>query len=114
LVFKKKVWQESLILLFLLSWIFAMLLPGVLTYEGIPHSLRTIGVIPSVFIFSSLGFFFLKDKVINLIKKEKISWLLAIALIFFSASFTFAQYSRYFVIWGTKNRKLKMLSLNPM
>ncbi len=42
LVFKKKVWQESLILLFLLSWIFAMLLPGVLTYEGIPHSLRTI------------------------------------------------------------------------
>lgn len=101
LVFKKKVWQESLILLFLLSWIFAMLLPGVLTYEGIPHSLRTIGVIPSVFIFSSLGFFFLKDKVINLIKKGKISyWLLAIALIFFSASFTFAQYSRYFVIWG--------------
>jgi hypothetical protein len=58
-------------------------------------------VIPSVFIFSSLGFFFLKDKVINLIKKGKISyWLLAIALIFFSASFTFAQYSRYFVIWG--------------
>ena len=39
----------------LLSWFFIMLLPGILTYEGIPHALRTIGVIPVVYIFVGLG-----------------------------------------------------------
>jgi len=39
----------------LLSWFFVMLLPGILTYEGIPHSLRVIGVIPVVYIFVALG-----------------------------------------------------------
>lgn len=36
------------------SIFWVMLLPGVLTIEGIPHSLRIIGVIPSVFLFSVL------------------------------------------------------------
>jgi len=36
------------------SIFWVMLIPGVMTIEGIPHSLRIIGVIPSVFIFSVL------------------------------------------------------------
>jgi len=39
----------------LFAWFFAMLLPGVLTYEGIPHALRIVGVIPIVYIFVALG-----------------------------------------------------------
>jgi 4-amino-4-deoxy-L-arabinose transferase-like glycosyltransferase len=38
---------------FLAGWFFGMLLPVVATAEGIPHGLRGIGVIPSVFIISA-------------------------------------------------------------
>lgn len=39
----------------LLSWWFIMLLPGILTFEGIPHALRCIGAIPPTFILAGLG-----------------------------------------------------------
>ncbi len=40
---------------FLLAWFFIMLFPGILTFEGIPHALRVIGVIPVVYIFTGMG-----------------------------------------------------------
>jgi 4-amino-4-deoxy-L-arabinose transferase-like glycosyltransferase len=39
----------------LLSWLFFMSLPATLTTEGIPHALRSIGMIPAVMIFAGFG-----------------------------------------------------------
>ena len=46
---KEKYWPFFL----LAVWFWGMLLPVVATAEGIPHGLRTIGVIPAVFIISA-------------------------------------------------------------
>jgi hypothetical protein len=39
----------------LLGWFVIMLLPETLTYEGIPHSMRAIGVVVPVFVFAGIG-----------------------------------------------------------
>jgi 4-amino-4-deoxy-L-arabinose transferase-like glycosyltransferase len=96
--FKKYRSKESI---FLIAWIIIMILPGALTCEGIPHALRVIGVIPSIFIFSSLGFFFLKEKI-----KLKENIVIKISLIFFLVSFVFVSTSRYFLVWG-KNQEVQ-------
>ena len=88
---------------FLLSWFFIMLLPGILTSERIPHSLRCIGAIPPTFIFAAIGCEFLirkiKEKV--KIKRDFLSYKLIISvLVLLVISFIFAQYSRYFILWG--------------
>lgn len=41
----------------LAGWFFGMLLPVITTAEGIPHGLRSIGMIPAVFIISALGMY---------------------------------------------------------
>jgi uncharacterized membrane protein YhaH (DUF805 family) len=40
---------------FCLLWFFVMLLPAILTYPELPHSLRTIGALPAAYIFPALG-----------------------------------------------------------
>lgn len=45
--------------LFLIIWFLVMMLPATLTKEGLPHALRSIGLIPVVFIFTGLGSGFL-------------------------------------------------------
>ncbi|MFL6299498.1 MAG: ArnT family glycosyltransferase [Terriglobales bacterium] len=39
----------------LLGWFAIMLLPETLTYEGIPHSMRAIGVVVPVYLFAGIG-----------------------------------------------------------
>lgn len=46
----------------LLSWFIFMLAPAIMSSEGLPHALRTIGVIPVVYIFAAIGFVWLIDK----------------------------------------------------
>lgn len=41
----------------LAGWFYGMLLPVITTAEGIPHGLRSIGTIPSVFIISAYGMY---------------------------------------------------------
>ncbi|MCA9364615.1 MAG: hypothetical protein KC736_01850, partial [Candidatus Moranbacteria bacterium] len=41
----------------LLAWFFSMLVPEFLTVEGLPHSLRSIGTLPVVYLFALLGLF---------------------------------------------------------
>jgi len=53
--FFRKQKRKYLIYKSLLVWWFVMLLPGILTFEGIPHALRCIGAIPPTFIFAGLG-----------------------------------------------------------
>lgn len=51
--------------LFLLFWIALMLLPVVISSEGLPHALRAIIVIPPVMILSAFGL----DKILQFVKK---------------------------------------------
>jgi len=88
---------------FLILWFIIALLPGMLTYEGVPHALRTIGVIPVVFIFAGLSCweiykFFEKNT------KRKI--LLLIASFFFLFAISFSEFNKYFFDWG-KNKEVE-------
>jgi 4-amino-4-deoxy-L-arabinose transferase-like glycosyltransferase len=47
--------NDLVLSILLLSWLFAMLLPGLLTYEGLPHSLRTIGALPAAILIAAFG-----------------------------------------------------------
>ena len=95
----------------LLTWFFFMLFPATLTREGIPHALRSIGLIVPVFIFAGWGAEFLWTNVrdyldraaqeqkwqsyrpqINRIKKES-AVLFALLLLFMA----FNAYQAYFV-----------------
>ncbi len=85
-----------------------MLIPGVLTIESIPHTLRIIGVIPSVFLFIALPFEYMaklfkkiknSDNIKFKIKRWiilKISLTCIILLVIFSG---FLQIFLYFSVW---------------
>ena len=97
---------DSGILLFLFVWFFALLLPSVLTVEGIPHALRTIGVIPAVFLFAGLGAYLTYQWGKNRWQEKKmrasifngISFLLLIAM-------ALSSFAMYFMVWA-KNPEL--------
>ncbi len=99
---------------FLAQGIFwVMLIPGVLTTESIPHTLRIIGVIPSTFLFIALPFeymvrLFKKIKNSNNIRLKikrwiilKISLTCIILLVIFSG---FLQVLLYFSVWPNHPR----------
>ncbi|KKU85634.1 MAG: hypothetical protein UY15_C0026G0006 [Parcubacteria group bacterium GW2011_GWA2_47_9] len=88
---------DSLPYLFLLSWFFIFLLPGALTYEGLPHSLRTIGVIPVPYIFAAIGGWTMWQWLLAKNVRKK---LLLFSAFFFLAMLAFAEYNKYFILWG--------------
>jgi hypothetical protein len=83
----------------LLSWFFIMLLPGILTREGLPHSLRVAGTIPPAFIFSGLGAFWVYQ---ILEKKLKNKLTLNALVIFFLAFVLISEFNKYFLVWANK------------
>lgn len=77
--------------LFILFWLIIMLLPVIVSNEGIPHALRSIVVIPVVMIFAALG----------------LNWLMAmmnqkliIALFAFLIAIAINAYTQYFINWA--------------
>jgi len=89
--------KKSLSYLLLVLWFFIMLLPAVLTAEGIPHALRAIGVIPVVYIFAGLGGWYSYQWISQ--KNKKV--ILSIGCIFF-VIVGFVQFSRYFIQWANR------------
>jgi len=88
--------------IFLLSWTLIFLFPGFLSAEGNPHSLRVIGVIPPIYIFSALGVFWLFRKIRKFYHssyKQKVFYFLT-ALFFLVLAY--AQFNRYFFDWSNK------------
>jgi hypothetical protein len=83
----------------LLSWFFVMLLPGILTREGLPHSLRVAGTIPPVFIFSGFGAFWVYQ---FLEKKLKNKLILNALVIFFLFFVLISEFNKYFLVWAKK------------
>jgi 4-amino-4-deoxy-L-arabinose transferase-like glycosyltransferase len=55
------------------SMFWAMLIPGILSIEGIPHSLRIIGMIPAVFLMAVLPFEYILNFYIHLRKNPAVS-----------------------------------------
>ncbi len=97
--FKSKDEQELGAYVLLLSWLFIMLLPGILTYEGVPHALRTIGSVIPAYLLAGLGawktYLFLSKKVKNRALFVLTCWL-------FIAAVAFIQFDKYFFDWGQK------------
>jgi len=100
-----------------LSWLFIFLLPGILTYEGIPHSLRVIGVIPPAFIFAGLGAWKIYEFLNKNIKPPegpptKIWWgaygaskkLLIFSCLFFLLAMATSEFNKYFVLWANNDK----------
>jgi 4-amino-4-deoxy-L-arabinose transferase-like glycosyltransferase len=83
----------------LVIWFFIMLLPGILTREGIPHSLRVVGVIPVVFIFAGLGGMKVYQFFEKNVKNKKL--LLFASFIFLFAAFLF-DFNKYFFVWAKR------------
>jgi 4-amino-4-deoxy-L-arabinose transferase-like glycosyltransferase len=100
---KEKNYSLATVYCLLLSWFFIMLLPGILTYEGIPHSLRVIGVIPVVYIFVALGGLKIYQFFERNNKKKK---LLIFACLLFLIAIFFSEFDKYFVRWG-KNSEVE-------
>ncbi len=84
----------------LLAWFFVMLLPGILTYEGLPHSLRVIGALPAVFLLVTFAI----EKTFDLSKYARpaffrnITYLLLFGIIVWSG---FVNVKRYFIDWAS-------------
>jgi len=107
--FRKKNYSLLTTYFTLISWWFIMLIPGILTSEGIPHTLRSIGAIPPTFIWAGLGGSLIFEAIRKRIpfKVRGLNYYLIIfSLIFLILSFILAQYSRYFELWA-KNPETK-------
>jgi 4-amino-4-deoxy-L-arabinose transferase-like glycosyltransferase len=87
---------------FIISWFVVMLLPGFLSAEGIPHSLRVIGVVPVVYICAALGacWIFEKIKIFSRIRQQKAIFYFSLLILFFSIAY--AQFDKYFFQWAKK------------
>ncbi len=94
---KNKNWSLEIGHWSLIVWFFVMLLPGVLTYEGLPHDLRVIGVIPPVYIFAGFGFWKSYEWLNPKIKNKKL--LFAVCCLLF-IEIGYAEYDKYFIDWG--------------
>ncbi len=107
---KRRNKDEVILSSVLLGWFFIFLLPGVLTYEGIPHALRVIGAMPPIYIFSSLGFVWLFEKLKRLFKEKEIFYYALTAIILLSL--VYAQADKYFNSWALKEETAGAFSQN--
>jgi hypothetical protein len=94
------------------AWLFFMSLPATLTREGLPHALRSLGMLPPVMIFAGLGAARVLEGGSRWIQKQKEKWpqhakqlqrikregtLLFVALLVF---IPLATYRDYFLKWA--------------
>ncbi|GEM_PF-107896 len=59
---------------FLMIWLTVMSLPAVISNEGIPHALRTIGMIPPAMILAAMGLVWITDHVAAWLRNQKTAW----------------------------------------
>lgn len=87
--------------LILIFWFFAMLIPELMTAEGIPHGLRLIGAIPAVFIFPAIIIAKIITYALNRFKNEPIAAnLTAFTLALYIAMIFSSSYQAYFIFYA--------------
>lgn len=59
---------------FLLAWLFFMMFPATLTREGLPHALRSIGLIPPIMILAGYGAYIFLNKNLGWFELQKEKW----------------------------------------
>jgi len=101
--FIKKNFQIFTTHLVLFAWFFSMLLPGILTYEGIPHALRIIGVIPVAYLLAGIGGWLAYEWLKRIIKNKKLLFALCSLFIVFIG---FSEFNKYFFVWA-KNENVQ-------
>ncbi|MEK7074538.1 MAG: glycosyltransferase family 39 protein, partial [Patescibacteria group bacterium] len=68
----KRTYERSRTPLVLLGWLIIMSLPATLTWEGLPHALRSIGMIPPVMILSAFGCWRLTRAFLDWFERQKL------------------------------------------
>jgi len=94
--------------LFLIVCFLSMMMPVAFTYEGVPHALRSIGLIPCVFAFVGIG----ASKIYQLAKQTfsiKTSRYFILALLFISLAIN---YNLYFLKWANDQRTYYAFNAN--
>ncbi len=93
-IFKEKEWlsNESIVW----CWLIVAMLPVVISNEGLPHALRSIMMVPSVFILSAIGGMKIYEFLKNNIKENSLK-LATYALL---SVLLLEAYHSYFVAWG--------------
>jgi len=108
----KRTYEKTYVPVLLLGWLFIMSLPATLTWEGIPHALRSIGMIPPVMILAGFGCWQLMAALLNWFERQKTSFpekipqlariqkeikILFMALVLLIPIYT---YRDYFIFWA--------------
>ncbi len=101
--------ENAAVNLFLISSFFIMLLPGAFTYEGIPHALRVVGVIPIVYIFTGLGVWEVYNFIASSSDRKK--FITAVFLLFLLSAGA-AEYTKYFYYWAENYNLQSAFSVN--
>lgn len=96
----------------LIGLFFIFLLPGFLSAESNPHALRTIGVIPAVYIFVGIGAFWLfkKFKKFQIGKNKIIVFYLLVTLFLFTL--IYVSFTKYFLDWAKRKEVSDAFSRN--
>lgn len=84
----------------LLSWLALMLVPNVLSVEGVPHGLRTAAVLPSLMLICGVGLATLE----GILACRGRAKLAAISILALFALLGIRTAYRYFVVWGNDPR----------
>ncbi len=95
---KYRDWQKLIGVGMLFVWFGALILPAALTNEGIPHALRSIGVVPLAQFFAAVGLV----SIFAVLQKSRarLKHDLVVVLILLCAALPFYAYYQYFYIWG--------------
>lgn len=91
--------ERFILVALLLSWFFVMILPSAISFEGLPHALRSIGAMPVALLLAafSIEAAFKWAERAKYAKHKKTLWILLIVAIVGSGIWSVKQ---YFVDWG--------------
>lgn len=95
--------ERFILVVLLLSWFFVMLLPEAISFEGLPHALRSIGVMPAALllaVFSIEGVWKWAEKTNPPAGGKKYKKAILTALIAFIVVSGIWSVKQYFVDWG--------------
>ncbi|MDP3052084.1 MAG: glycosyltransferase family 39 protein [bacterium] len=102
--------------IFLLLWLVVLLIPTVISSEGLPHALRSIGVIPAIMILAAIGLEWIIVKISDWLRKKmeqypekreqllRIKKELSILLIIFLLAVASEAFNQYFFRWAGNPR----------